>query len=235
MRTLTRRGLSGGCVFLACLLSALAAGAQAPTEPPATGGLPEWEPPGGPPCEPGSGLWLESVPFGAEVFEDGRLLGRTPLCVPREAAEEGRLVVQHPGCRRAVVRGIPDGKRFLEVRLEPLGRAEAGPGLAGRRTVRYGLLAVGAGAAVLGLECKDRADRAYDEYLRTGNLGKMRDAFDRAERYDGYALGCWAVAEVSVLSFLYLLTHSTSSNTWGLCSTPETDRGPGGIFVRWTF
>jgi hypothetical protein len=83
-----------------------------------------------------------------------------------------------------------------------------------RSALGYGLFLLGTGSAALGLHYKDRADQAYEDYLRTGNVDRMRDAYDRAERYDRYALGCWVVAEVSLVGLLYMLMRGPEDEAW---------------------
>ncbi len=128
----------------------------------------------------------------------------------------------HPGFLQAT--GAPEvpGRDVLEVRTR-------------RTTLRCGLLLLGAGSAALGVHYKGRADQAYDAYLHTGNLRKMRDAFGDAERYDHYALGCWVVAEVSLMGFLYLLMRTQEPERWSFRTTVEEADGHSGVQVEVRF
>ena len=200
-----------------------------------------------PPCDStgveGWAVWLNSEPFGAQVRFGGRVLGVTPLWVTRKSVSERSLQVSFPGYKAVTV-----GLEFMmgdliDVRLEPL---NSGPGEDGRshrrgfarfrrRPLQYGLALLGSGSAVLGLHCKRRADEAYDEYLRTGNNRKIREHFDRAETYDRCALGCWLVAEVSLVALLYLLMDTPEAGAWNVHTAVEEAGDGCGVKIEWTF
>ncbi|GEM_PF-2450593 len=188
-------------------------------------------------------VWLNSEPFGAQVRLGDRVLGVTPLWVTRKSVSERSLEVSLPGYKTVTI-----GLEFMtgdliDVPLEPLNSRPGGDGRSHRgefarfrqRPLQYGLALLGSGSAVLGLHCKRRANEAYDEYLRTGNKRKIREHFDRAETYDRCALGCWLVAEVSLVAFLYLLMETPETGAWNV-HTAVDEAGDGcGVKIEWAF
>ncbi len=178
--------------------------------------------PGFPEGPPGNALWLNSTPFGATVRLDGKVLGVTPLWIHRIFLEKGILEISHPGYRTVTLLRECVGDDVVNIRLETMhpsflrpGDRRDSRGFLGR-PLQYGLLVLGSGSVALGLHFKNRADEAYDEYLHTGNERRIRDSYDRAERYDRYAFGCWLTAEVSLIGFLYLLVDTTEDETWSV-------------------
>lgn len=168
-------------------------------------------------------FFLDSYPGGAAVYWADERLGATPLWLRFSTSRAGSLVVSLPGYRsERIDLGAIEGY-VVEVRLqseraalEGLGRSARakGPSLGVAPSLKWSLAVLGVGSAALGLHFKGRADDVYDEYLRTGHAGRMRERFDRAETYDRYALGCWVVAEASLVGFLYLLTRRASAEDW---------------------
>jgi len=189
-------------------------------------------------------IHVNSCPFGAEVFRGGVRLGVTPLWVSLPDPKGDSLLVAYPGYRTVKIAPHVLGEGALEIRLSPI-RPDPGLGVSpGSRTggsildawvLRWGLFLVGAGSAGLGLHFKGRADDAYAEYLRTGHPARMRQAFDRAERYDRLALGGWVAAEVSLAGFLYLVMRSARGESWGLRAAVGEAAGGPSVGVGWRF
>jgi hypothetical protein len=55
----------------------------------------------------------------------------------------------------------------------------------------------------LALVLQEEGDNSFERYERTGDPARRAAAWDRAERYDHYALGAWAAGEVCFLMALY--------------------------------
>lgn len=192
----------------------------------------------------GAMLWLDSVPFGAVVHLGEERLGVTPFWLDISRIGGESVSLSYPGYHTRRIQLSERPGPMLEVRLSPVGamrgsRAddrEGGPsGFLNARSLQWSLLLVSAGSAVAGLHFKDRADEAYEQYLHTGHSSRMRETFDRAEKNDTYALGCWIAAEVSLVGFLYLLATSPDDHGWGLATAFHEINGQCAVGVRCSF
>lgn len=193
---------------------------------------------------PGGMLWLDSFPFGADVFLGDERLGVTPFWLDVSRVGEKSVDLTYPGYQTRNIRLSEHSGPVLEVRLSPVregpGSSVLAPereqhGFLNARLLKWSLLMMSAGSAVAGLHFKDRADEAFDEYVHTGHSVRMREAFDRAEKNDRYALGCWIAAEVSLVGFLYLLAMSPDDHGWGLAAAFDEIDGRCGLEVRCNF
>ena len=174
-----------------------------------------------------------------------RRLGVTPVWVDVCPTSEEPILIAHPGYVTATVKPGALRGEFVEVRLEPDQRtahdarertgAGGGSVLRSRTFLKSSLLLLGAGSAALGLHFKERADDAYDEYLHTGHDQKMREAFNRAEKYDAYALGCWVAAELSLIGLVYLLVKTPAAQGWNVAAGACEDTGGSTLMLRCEF
>jgi hypothetical protein len=63
------------------------------------------------------------------------------------------------------------------------------------------------GSATAAVALGKEADDTFDEYKTTGDLDRMNSLFDKAERLDTWAVGCWIVSEIALGVLLYHLLH----------------------------
>lgn len=72
-----------------------------------------------------------------------------------------------------------------------------------RRPYLTAALAISSGAAAWW--SKEKADRAYDRYLRAASVRRQEQQFERAERYDRIAGGAFVCMEVGLVMTAYLI------------------------------
>lgn len=182
---------------------------------------------------------LRSSPAGARVVIDQRPVGTTPLRldparlsgVPVSLELDGYQPWSLPG-DSLLARTREAGA--LRVELEPAAGAGVrhGSGAPPRRyfglrrtpaiAASVTLVAVGVTSAIL---LKSAADDRFDAYLGTGDPGRQRREFDRAQRYDRLSLVGWGVAEAAFFATFFLLIQEEPR---GLVPTVSVARAPDG-------
>lgn len=150
-------------------------------------------------------LWLTSNPPGAALWQGDRHLGWTPLQVESGQWPLTSLVLKKRGYADQPV--FADASRHhLHVELKPhvklplKGMRQSR--LNKRRTLAGGAVSLLLGAA--GYVMKDRADKAYAAYRRTGHPGRMEKHFSRAQSYDHWSSALYLAGEAALGVTLYL-------------------------------
>ena len=144
-------------------------------------------------------LRILSTGRSLEVAIDEEPIGWTPLhlLIPSDRSLEVRSGGQAPVLYRAA--GAADSTLLLSGPAEPR-RDPARVEFARRGLLRpLGAVAFG----VLGAWARQEGDRAYEDYLTTVERDRMRSRYDRAERYDDLAVGCWVAAEVLLVASVW--------------------------------
>ncbi len=162
-------------------------------------------------------LFIQTEPADAQVYLDGRLLGRTPLWTVAEPSWQGkRLVFRKPGYRQTafLLRDYAVGRLTVALQREAL---ELPPASTAPDPCRWRLrtlisAAVTLGAGILAVELRNQANETYLEYQSTGSLRKMRELYDRTLRLDRYSAAAYGAFEVGfVVSFYCFLRWQAAS------------------------
>jgi hypothetical protein len=166
------------------------------------------------------GIRVTTSPPSARVLVGGQEVGTTPTSIAPNDLWGSPVLIDREGYQRVTIKGdslLARGRATGSVRLElePLEGGSSAPPPAHREPywVRHKTLALGASVTILGagvytaLRFKDRADRRYDEYLRTGNREQQRNLFDEAVRFDRLSLIGWVVGEAAFLATFFLIIH----------------------------
>lgn len=163
------------------------------------------------------GYLINSVPYGAHVWWNGKLLGTTPYVLRLPEDRIAHIEVRRPGYVTMQVEvgrreeALAQKRRYDLALARDLNFSALQQQTEMQRRARSGFyrkltylsatisLASGVGAALL----KRRADDAYARYLVTGDpLARERD-FNRAEKYDRYYAVAFAAFEVSFAVSFY--------------------------------
>lgn len=160
---------------------------------------------------------IESEPYGALVTREGVPLGNTPLMVPVTPGDSP-LILERDGFRVAVISAasLLSGPATMRVGLEQERRRITSSTLeveSPSRTGRLGLSTFLTGVTVVtsataAVVLKKEADDEFERYKSTGDLDRMNELFDRAERLDTWAVGSWIVCEVALGILIYQLLRS---------------------------
>lgn len=160
---------------------------------------------------------IESEPFGALVTREGVPLGNTPLIVPVTPGDSP-LILERDGFRVAVIsaRSLLSGPSTMRVGLEPEHRRRTSSVIdveSPSRKERLGLSTFLTGvtmvaSATAAVVLKKQADDEFERYKSTGDLDRMNEFFDRAEKLDTWAVGSWIVCEVTLGILIYQLLRS---------------------------
>lgn len=171
------------------------------------------------------GYLINSTPYGAQVWRNGRMEGTTPL------------VLRLPEGTIAPIEITMEGyvSRFIEIGSSPATLlAEAAPrryevalekDLAyavtqdqevirrGSRRSRYRRLSyltagVSLAASVAAIYFKHEADQAYKQYQSYGDPAVREHFYSRAKRYDGYSGAAFATFQISFAVSFYSLMQS---------------------------
>jgi hypothetical protein len=163
------------------------------------------------------GYRLSSAPYGAQVWQEGKLLGATPYIFRLPENQAARLELKLPSYQTAhlEVGRREEGawsKRSIEVVLQrdfeyatlqqreaELQRARA----AKYRKLAYLSAALSVASGLGSVLLKREADEAYERYLVTGDPVAREHYFDRAEKYDRYYSAAFAAFEVSFAVSFY--------------------------------
>lgn len=167
-----------------------------------------------------NGYLINSIPYGAEVWRNGELLGTTPYVLRMPENQIAQVEVRQPSY---VALQVEVGRREEQLarkrrydlvltrdfdytsqqQRQELERSTR----AGRyRKLTYLSAAISLAAGVGSVLLKREADAAYDQYLVTGDPNARAQQFNRAEKYDRYYAASFAVFEVSfALSFYSFL------------------------------
>ncbi len=158
-----------------------------------------------------TGYRLNSVPYGAQVWLQGKFLGTTPYVLRLPESQTARVELRHPAYRAMPIEVGGRGetawsKRNYEIVLEKdLDYAAASTQehagwrarIAKHRKLAYLSAAVSLAAGVGSVLLKREADEAYEQYLVSGDPAVRENYFARAEKYDRYYGASFALFEVS--------------------------------------
>ena len=158
-------------------------------------------------------FWIGSRPIGASVYRRDELLGKTPLVVRRLQTGGDRLLIKKNGYRESVLFLNETTGSRISVELTDEGSARDMPKPPERLKKGWiiGLGVFGLVSGITGYYLKDRAERAYDQYMKSGNPEKMDKYFDKATRFDRLSGVFYGIGEVSLGVSLVLSIRNVSS------------------------
>lgn len=158
-------------------------------------------------------FWVGSNPPGATVFNDDRLLGKTPLLVELPPGSPAFLALIKSGYESSRI-GLdrsPSSMIHVQLRKEFLKQSGGrySPRLKKKWIVASSVVAILSGVA--GYYFKVRADRAYERYLNSNHPDRMDRYFSDAMTFDRLTGVFYGLGELSLGVSLFLLIHGVRS------------------------
>ena len=161
--------------------------------------------------------WIGSSPSGANIFLEDRLLGKTPASVILPDENSGKISLEHPGYWSRNIDLIKQNSRILHVLLEKSGINETIQSTPCSSFSSKKVWLIGGGIAALvsgiaGYYYKDRAEKAYQNYLTSEYPGKMNRYFNESKKYDTYSGVFYGIGEISLGITLFLSLWGSPKN-----------------------
>ncbi len=153
-------------------------------------------------------LYIESTPYGAEVFLDDDKAGVTPLMIRRTAGSDTLLRILKPGYEtyesQLSAHSGPIVSVILQaredwIRAEISKKRQRQSRLTRNRRLLAGAMVLGLASGLTTVHYRDQGNEAYDRYLHTANPNAMKRHFEDARHYDRLAGLSYAVFEVAFL------------------------------------
>ncbi len=153
-------------------------------------------------------LFIESTPYGAEVFLNDKKAGVTPLMVRRTPGSDTLLRILKPGYLSYESRLSDHAGSVVSVvlqareewmRAEITRKLQKQSHLRRNRRLMAGAIALGLASGLTTVHYRDQGNEAYDRYLHTANPDAMKRHFEDARHYDRLAGLSYAVFEVAFL------------------------------------
>ena len=148
-------------------------------------------------------FWIGSSPSGANIFLGDRLLGKTPASVTLPDEYSGEITLKYPGYLSKNIEPTRQHSQILHVLLEKPSISEAiqpqhHPGLGSKKIwlIGGGIAALASGIA--GYYYKNQAEKAYRDYLSSGNPEDMDRYFNDSKRYDTCSGILYGIGEISL-------------------------------------
>lgn len=150
---------------------------------------------------------ITSNPEGASVYRNGTLLGTTPFRYRHDDPTEGTVSLRKEGFEPKVIAPALSHEHVFLIPESP----QVTPGPEAMRTIKPAInnqawtissAVVMVGSSIAAAYLKEKANRALDEYRRTGST----TALDRVRRYDNYSAVAAATMVVSFSGFAFFLT-----------------------------
>lgn len=160
---------------------------------------------------------VNSRPFGADVFLGGKILGKTPSLVSRQRAGDMPVRLFKTGFQDTLIRISDYAGPSIWVNLTPDRQEQQARQMMitsfenkNRRDHRFAVLTLGVSVAsgVAALLLKDKANRTFDQYLKTGSADEMNRLFNRTEKYDRLSAAAFIVFEANLVASSYLFIRS---------------------------
>ena len=156
--------------------------------------------------------YINSDPFNAEVFNNGALLGLTPLRLTLESPLSGELLFKKDQYVDETYRLSPlDTSRSIFVKLKENRYGQTNPIVfknketnfkTGRNFLAIGSLGVGTLiSAVSAIYFKNQANNSYDVYKQTFNHSDLDDS----NRYDVYSIVSLIIMQGAIGGLIYFL------------------------------
>jgi len=162
---------------------------------------------------------INSEPFGAEVFMDGKKMGETPLFINLNENEIKDVTISHEGYRDTTVTLGGNRTRFVDVRLKPRVK-ETDLSLPDEivqerdrstsKVLLYSAIGLSVVSGALALYFRDQGNESYDKYLSTGDPAQFNQFYDDAKRFDRYAAASFVTFQVGFVASFYLFLRITN-------------------------
>jgi len=157
------------------------------------------------------GYRINSVPYGAQVWWEDKLLGTTPYVLRLPENQTARLEIRRPSYLPVQIEiGGPESvtpqrrshdivltRNFDYAALQQHEVAQRRARAGKYRKLAYLSTAIGMASGISSVLLKREADKAYEQYLVVGDPILRENYFDRAEKYDRYYSATFAAFEVS--------------------------------------
>ena len=161
--------------------------------------------------------WIGSTPTSASIYVDGYLIGKTPTAVTLSDSSIHYLTLEYPGYQSYTIDLNTPLPEIIHVILEKTSANKTITpkkyfSLRSRKNwiIGSGILALASGVA--GYYYKDRAERAYQNYLQLGNPEQMNRYFDDSQRFDTYSGILYGIGEICLGITIYLAILGTSKD-----------------------
>jgi hypothetical protein len=161
--------------------------------------------------------WIDSSPSDASIFCGDRLLGRTPASVTLPDENSRNITLELPGYQSQTIDPTVQESRMLHVTLEKIGsveteRPETKSFFGSKKfwIIGGGIVALASGIA--GYYYKDQAEKAYRNYLKSGNPKKMEEYYNDSKKFDTRSGVLYGIGEVSLGITLFLSLRESSKN-----------------------
>ncbi|KAA3662716.1 MAG: PEGA domain-containing protein [Calditrichaeota bacterium] len=162
---------------------------------------------------------IQSRPYGARVYKDNELQGKTPLVLEFPASEESNLVLEKDGYFSQTVKCNPMGAHLIKVILEAddnywveqeVIQKKIKSKLSRHKKYTYLSTALSFASGVGAVLLKKQADKYYDGYKKEIDPEKMDELFSKAEKYDRLSTAAFGAFQVSFGFSLYFFVKSNA-------------------------
>jgi hypothetical protein len=161
--------------------------------------------------------WIGSTPSGAHIYSGEHLIGKTPTAVTISDTAIRCLTLKHPGYHPQTVDWTVQASRIIHIVLEKSNtcgkvKPENNLSLDSKKYWMIGSSILAIASGIAGYHYKERAEKAYQAYLQSGNPEQMNRYFDDSKRYDICSGILYGIGEVCVGITIYLGIRGTSKN-----------------------
>jgi len=159
-------------------------------------------------------ILINSIPFGAEVYIDDLLMGRTPLQISERGNElrlskigfqDYSLPLKRIETLSHLVRLVPDPewvrmrKDEIQIKQKRISR---------RRKMMFASMGFAALAGLSTIHFRSKGNSAYSDYLQAAHPDMMNRYYDRAEKFDRIAGVTYALFEFGFVATGYFFLTS---------------------------
>ncbi len=163
---------------------------------------------------------INSVPYGAQVFVNGKVIGDTPAIVSLpDTASAADIILTKEGFLPDTLRLNEWSQRLIQVKLTRKPGAAiavtfsgASAGELQATTKKWIYISAGAGVltGLTALYFKRRADNTYDRYMKAIDPTEIERLYNRTKRFDDYAALSFVAFQVSFGSTLYFFLKTVN-------------------------
>jgi len=158
-------------------------------------------------------LILNSLPYGADILLEGRVLGKTPLAVQ----PMGAVRIEKEGYEPQEINLDALAGPSLTITLKPQqawlqacrqNQAQHQKEVKWRRALMYGSMAVAAAAGYAAVHFHSKGNDAYADYMATASPVEMEQYLSRSHEFDHYAGVSYALFEIGFVLTAYFFLSS---------------------------
>jgi|GEM_PF-2726626 len=161
-------------------------------------------------------ILVNSIPHGAQVYLDDKLIGETPTTCLKDTSRVQVLVLKKEGFEPFKARLTDVAKQALVIRLhedpewaqaEEKAKSEKEKQLKRRKRMMAASLGIAAASGLATIHFRSQGNEEYSRYLSTAVPKQMEAHFDQAQEYDRIASITYALFEAGfILTGYYFLT-----------------------------